>query len=148
MLGPVRLSGTHESFKVKTTSEAVRPSGIRDEGLVGCFVVPPGELHGAVKARLTLRLVEVPDGLAVAIGACTPRAGESPARGLGPEGPGVRSRAINVAWLRQKPSYRERLFAGIGYGTLTTGVVLLGSTKIVGRLRRQRGEVQSVSGVP
>lgn len=144
---PAELSGARESSEIELVSELIFLPAIEDERLVGCFAVTLEELRSAGEARLTLRAVGVPDRLAVEVGTRTLRDGESPARGLGPEGTVVSSRALDVAWLRETPSYRERLFAGIGHGTLAAGVVLLGSTTVAGRLRRRRGGLLPVAGV-
>lgn len=147
VLSHAELRGARESLEVEFVSEPVLLPAIDDERLVECFALKPEELRGADEVRLTLRADGVPDGVAVEVGTSTFRDGASPARGLGPEGTAVSSRALDVTWLRETPSYRERLFARIGYGTLAAGLILLGGTTIAGRLRRRRGGLMPVTGV-
>lgn len=145
--GPAGLSGARENSELEMVSEPVLLSAIGDERLVGCFAVTPEELRSAGQVRLTLRADGVPDGVAVEVGTRALRDGDSPVRGVGPEGTPVTLRALDVTWLRETPSYREHLFAWIGHGTLAAGVVLLGSTTIAGRLRRRRDGLLPVAGV-
>lgn len=106
--------------------------------ILACFGVAVERLREMDDLRLTVRADTLPGDEALELGSRAPRSSVVPALTFAVDGATTSSRTLNVRFVREMPSGRERALSAFGWGTMLAGGFFAGGAGLAARLRMQK----------
>lgn len=106
--------------------------------ILACFGVAVERLREVDDLRLTVRADTLPGEEALELGSRAPRSSVVPAMTFDVDGMTTSSRILDVRFLRETPSGRERALSAFGWGSMLAGGLFTGGARLAARLRMQK----------